>query len=50
MRVIIRNEIMKLYRSLDQYNKETWIILGKRLLGAQIQNYRELLNEKDNSY
>ena len=43
----IRNEIMKLYRSLDQYNKETWIILGKRLLGAQIQNYRELLNEKD---
>lgn len=46
----IRNEIMKLYRSLDQYNKETWIILGKRLLGAQIQNYRELLNEKDNSY
>lgn len=46
----IRNEIIKLYRSLDKYNQETWIILGKRLLGAQILGYRELLNEDDNTY
>jgi len=42
----IRFEIMELYRNLDQYNRDTWIILGKRLLGGQIEDYENLLIEK----
>ena len=37
---------MELYRNLDQYNRDTWIILGKRLLGGQIEDYENLLIEK----
>ena len=29
-----RKEIMELYRDMDQYNRDTWIIIGKRLLGG----------------
>lgn len=42
----IRRQILDLYKSLDKYNRETWIILGKRLLGGQVQEYSELLNGK----
>lgn len=42
----IRFEIMELYRNLDQYNRDTWIILGKRLLGGQIEDYENILIEK----
>lgn len=42
----VRSEIMKLYRSLDQYNRETWVILGKRLLGGQMEDYKEILEDK----
>lgn len=44
--VYVRSEIMKLYRSLDQYNRETWVILGKRLLGGQMEDYKEILEDK----
>lgn len=43
----VRSELMKLYRSLDQYNRETWVILGKRLLGGQMQDYKEILEDKN---
>lgn len=33
-----REELMNIYRGLDQYNKNTWIILGKRLLESQKKN------------
>lgn len=36
---------MRLYRSLDRYNRETWVILGKRLLGGQIQDYTEIIEK-----
>ena len=42
----IKKEILDLYRSLDQYNRETWIILGKRLLGGQLKEYSRLFDEK----
>lgn len=42
----IKKEILDLYRSLDQYNRETWIILGKRLLGGQLKEYSRLIDEK----
>ena len=41
-----KREIFDLYKSLDQYNRDTWIILGKRLLGGQLQEYSKLLDEK----
>lgn len=41
-----KREILDLYKSLDQYNRDTWIILGKRLLGGQLQEYSKLLTEK----
>ena len=31
-----KREIMELYRDMDQYNRDTWIIIGKRLLGGQL--------------
>ena len=34
-------EIMELYRDMDQYNRDTWIIIGKRLLGGQLHKYNE---------
>ncbi len=36
-----RKEIMDLYKDLNQYNRDTWIIIGKRLLGAQLHMYNE---------
>ena len=36
-----RKEIMELYKDLDQYNRDTWIIIGKRLLGGQLHKYNE---------
>lgn len=36
-----RNEIMALYKSMDQYNRDTWIIVGKRLLGGQLHRFNE---------
>ncbi len=30
-----REEMMKIYRGLNQYNKDTWMLLGKRLLEGQ---------------
>lgn len=36
-----RKEIMELYRDMDQYNRDTWIIIGKRLLGGQLHKYNE---------
>lgn len=36
-----RKEIMELYRDMDQYNRDTWIISGKRLLGGQLHKYNE---------
>lgn len=42
----VKREILDLYKSLDQYNRDTWIILGKRLLGGQLQEYSKLLGEK----
>ena len=33
---IIKEKIMELYRDMDQYNRDTWIIIGKRLLGGQV--------------
>ena len=36
-----RKEIMELYRDMDQYNRDTWIIMGKRLLGGQLHKYNE---------
>ena len=41
-----KREIFDLYKSLDQYNRDTWIILGKRLLGGQLQEYSKLINKK----
>ena len=41
----VKSEIMRLYRSLDRYNRETWVILGKRLLGGQIQDYTEIIEK-----
>lgn len=41
-----RIETMKLYESLSQYNRETWIILGKRLLGGQIHDYKNIIEDK----
>ena len=38
-----RKEIMELYRDMDQYNRDTWIIIGKRLLGGQLHKYNEKL-------
>ena len=32
---------MELYRDMDQYNRDTWIIIGKRLLGGQLHKYNE---------
>ena len=26
---------------MDQYNRDTWIIIGKRLLGGQLHKYNE---------
>ena len=34
-----KKEIMEIYRNLDQYNRNTWVILGKRLLGGQKQDF-----------
>ena len=34
-----RTEIMELYRGMDQYNRDTWIIIGKRLLGGKLHKY-----------
>lgn len=34
-----KQEIMEIYKGLDQYNKATWVIIGKRLLGGQNQNF-----------
>lgn len=36
-----KREIMELYRDMDQYNRDTWIIIGKRLLGGQLHKYNE---------
>lgn len=36
-----RKEIMELYKDLDQYNRDTWIIIGKQLLGGQLHKYNE---------
>lgn len=36
-----RNEIMELYKNMDQYNRDTWIIVGKRLLGGQLHRFNE---------
>lgn len=36
-----KKEIMDLYREMDQYNRDTWIIIGKRLLGGQLHKYNE---------
>lgn len=36
-----RNEIMELYKNMDQYNRDTWIIVGKRLLGGQLHKYND---------
>lgn len=36
-----RKEIMELYRDMDQYNRDTWIIMGKRLLGGQLHKYND---------
>ena len=36
-----KREIMDLYRDMDQYNRDTWIIIGKRLLGGQLHKYNE---------
>ena len=36
-----RNEIMELYKNIDQYNRDTWIIVGKRLLGGQLHRFNE---------
>lgn len=41
----VKSEIMRLYRSLDRYNREIWVILGKRLLGGQIQDYTEIIEK-----
>jgi hypothetical protein len=30
-----------LYRDMDQYNRDTWIIIGKRLLSGQLHKYNE---------
>lgn len=30
-----REEMIKIYRGLNQYNKDTWMLLGKRLLEGQ---------------
>lgn len=30
-----REEMLKIYRGLNQYNKDTWMLLGKRLLEGQ---------------
>lgn len=30
-----REEIMDIYRGLNQYNKNTWMLLGRRLLEGQ---------------
>ena len=36
-----KREIMELYRDMAQYNRDTWIIIGKRLLGGQLHKYNE---------
>ena len=36
-----KREIMELYRDMDQYNRDTWIIIGKRLLGGQLHKHNE---------
>lgn len=36
-----KNEIMELFRNMDQYNRDTWIIVGKRLLGGQLHKYND---------
>lgn len=47
-----RKEIMELYKDLDQYNRDTWIIIGKRLLGGQLHKYNadEILSENVKRY
>lgn len=30
-----------LINNMDQYNRDTWIIIGKRLLGGQLHKYNE---------
>lgn len=43
----VKTEIMRLYKSLDKYNRETWVILGKRLLGGQLQDYTKIIDENN---
>ncbi len=44
-----RNEIMELYKNMDQYNRDTWIIVGKRLLGGQLHRFNKnvIIKEDD---
>lgn len=30
-----KQEVMEIYKDLDKYNRNTWVILGRRLLGGQ---------------
>ena len=32
---------MEKYRDINQYNRNTWIIIGKHVLGGQLQKYNE---------
>ena len=38
---ILRKDEEEQQRDMDQYNRDTWIIIGKRLLGGQLHKYNE---------
>ena len=41
-----RREVIELYENLSQYNRETWVIVGKRLLGGQVHDYKKIIEDR----